>query len=68
MSQGSSTDVFVVLLEWTIKDILKPSYERGKSLDGSLRAHILDNCQKVAFTVEGRGSEESNVITEGTQG
>ncbi|XP_067948927.1 coiled-coil domain-containing protein 138-like [Watersipora subatra] len=45
--QGSRADVFVVLLDWTIRDILRPSAERGNSLDGSLRSHILDNCQKM---------------------
>ncbi|KAF6020378.1 CCDC138 [Bugula neritina] len=51
--QGSSSDVFSILLDWTIKDILKPSFERGKNLDGSLRVHILENCQQMLpFLVE----------------
>ena len=48
---GSSGDAFVILLEWTVKDILKPSFERGKHLDAVLRAQILDNCQKVIVSV-----------------
>ena len=48
---GSSGDAFVILLEWTVKDILKPSFERGKLLDAVLRAQILDNCQKVIASI-----------------
>jgi len=44
---GSFMDVFTMMMDWTIRDVIRPTFERGVTLDGTLRIHILDNCQKV---------------------